>query len=166
MAYSGQVFKVINAAYSRIHGFVPLTEQQIQFTLKKFSPVILPDFTTAVLDENGQMVGFQIAMPTLSRAFQKAKGRMFPFGFIHIAKAIKKPKKIDILLFGVIPEFQNKGVNSFLMHELTQGCLKNRIHSAESNGMLEENFKMLNFQRYFDAIQHKRRRLFYKSLTP
>lgn len=164
LTYSEQVFRVINAAYGPIHGFVPLDEHQIQHTLKRFRSVITLDFTTAVLDENNQMVGFHIAMPSLSRAMQKARGRLFPFGFYHIAKAIRKPKKIDILLFGVIPEYQNKGVNAFLMHELTVACLKHGIPFAESNGMLEENFKMLNFQRYFEAVQHKRRRLFYKAV--
>lgn len=165
MTYSEQVFRVINAAYGPIHGFVPLDEQQVQHTLKRFNSVITLDFTTAVLDENDQMVGFHIAMPSLSRAMQKARGRLFPFGFYHIAKAIRKPQKIDILLFGVIPEYQYKGVNAFLMHELTMACLNRGIPYAESNGMLEENFKMLNFQRYFEAVQHKRRRLFYKTVV-
>lgn len=164
LTYTRQVFKVINHAYQSIHGFVPLTPRQIDYTVHRFSSIIMPDYTTAVLNENDQVVGFQIAMPSLSHAFQKAKGKLFPFGFIHIANAIRKPSKIDLLLVGVLPEYLNKGVNAFFMNAMNRICLQKKIRYAESNGILEDNLKIQTFRKYFNARQHKRRRLYVKSL--
>lgn len=162
--YADKIFHVINEAYRPILGFVPLTIKQSDFFVKKYFTVIHPLYTTAVLDNNQQMVGFQIAMPSLSMAFQKARGRVFPFGIFHIAKAIKKPERIDVLLVGVLPEFQNKGVNAFFFNELTRTCIKKNIALVESNGLLEGNQKIQNFLKYFKAKVHKRRRLYIKAL--
>jgi len=164
ISYADQVFHVINESYKEILGFVPLTQKQCKFFIKKYFSVIHPNFTTAVLDQNEKMVGFQIAMPSLSRAFQKANGKLFPFGIVHIIKAIKNPERVDVLLVGVLPEFQRKGVNAFFFSELAKACIQKNIRFAESNGLLEENLKIQNFLRYVEAKLHKRRRLYYKTL--
>lgn len=164
LPYGGQVFDVINQAYKPLFGFVPLTENQVDYFVKKYFSFILPEYTTAVLDQNDRVVGFQISLPSLSRAFQKAKGRLFPFGAFHIMRAMKKADRVDILLVGVLPEYQNKGVNAVFMTDLTQTCLEKGIRFAESNAELEENEKVQNFWRYYDARQHKRRRIYLKEL--
>ncbi len=165
LPYARQVFEVINASYSPLFGFVPLTDKQTDLFVKKYFSFILPEYTTAVLDKDGRVVGFQISMPSLSRAFQKAKGRLFPFGFIHFARALRKPERIDILLVGILPEYQGKGVNALFMTDMTKTCLEKGIKFAESNSELEENVKVQNFWRYFDARQHKRKRIYQKSFN-
>jgi ribosomal protein S18 acetylase RimI-like enzyme len=165
LPYGKQVFDVLNAAFEPLFGFVPLTDKQIDYFTKKYFSFVKPEYTTAVLDENDKLVGFQISIPSLSHAFQKAKGKLFPFGFFHIAKAMKKPDRIDILLVGVHPEYQNKGVNSIFMTDLTQFCIDKGIVWAESNGELEENEKVQNFWRYYDARLHKRTRIYFKTLA-
>lgn len=164
MSYSEQALEVINKAYAPIVGFVPLTHRQITYTLKKFDSLILPDFTTIVTDIHDRVVGFQIAMPSLSEAFQKANGRLFPFGFIPVLRAIWRPKRLDMLLVGVIPEYQNKGVNALFMTEIIRSCSKHGIRIAESNGLLEENTRIQEYMSYFESRQHKRRRLYKKEL--
>jgi len=163
LPYATQIFDVINAAYKPLFGFVPLTEKQIDYYVKKFFSFIQPSYITAVLHEN-KVVGFQISIPSLSKAFQKAKGKLFPFGFYHIIQAMKKPNRIDILLVGVHPDFQNKGVNAIFMTDLTQICIDKNIKYAESNKELEENDKVQNFWRYFDTRQHKKVRIYKKSI--
>ncbi len=163
--YATQVFDVINASYSPLFGFVPLTEKQVDLLAKKFVTFIRPDYVSIVLGENGKVIGFQISSPSLSRAFQKANGRLFPFGFIPILKAYKKPECIDIILVGVHPDYQNKGINAIFMTDLTETCLKKGILTAESNAEMEENEKVQNFWRYYDARQHKRKRVFIKHLA-
>ena len=165
LPYADPVFRVINAAYKPLYGFVQLTEDQIDYFVKKYFSYIIPDYTTAVLDENGKVLGFQISMPSMSRAFQKARGRLFPFGFYHMMKAMKNPTRIDILLVGVHPDYQNKGVNAIFMTDLTGIAIKKGIKYAESNAELEENVKVQNFWRYFDTRQHRRTRIYSKILT-
>lgn len=164
LPYAEQIFDVINASYKPLFGFVPLTKKQIDYYVKKFFSFIQPEYITAVLHDN-RVVGFQISIPSLSHAFQKAKGRLFPFGFYHIIKAMKNPNRIDILLVGVHPEYQNKGVNAIFMTDLTKICIDKKILYAESNKELEENDKVQNFWRYFDTRQHKKVRIYKKSLS-
>jgi GNAT superfamily N-acetyltransferase len=164
LPYASQVFDVINAAYDPLFGFVPLTDKQIVHFVKKYFSFILPEYTTVVLDSEDRVVGFQISMPSLSRAFQKARGRLYPFGFRHLLKAMKDPDRIDILLVGIVPEYQGKGVNALFMTEMSKTCIEKGIKWAESNSELEENLKVQNFWRYFDARHHKRKRVFMKAL--
>ena len=165
LPYARQVFDVINAAYEPLFGFVPLTEKQTDLFVKKYFSFVLPEFTTIVLDKDDRVVGFQISMPSLSRAFQKARGRLFPFGFWHLMRALKKPDRVDVLLVGILPEYQGKGVNALFMIDMTNTCLEKGIQWAESNSELEENIKVQSFWKYFDSRQHKRKRVFKKAFS-
>ena len=166
LPYAKQVFDVINAAYEPLFGFVKLTDKQIDYFVKKYFSFINPDYVTAVLDENNKLIGFQISIPSLSRAFQKANGRLYPFGFLHFLKAMKNPERIDIMLVAVHPDYQNKGVNSIFMTDLTEVCIEKGIKYAESNQEMEENEKVQNFWRYYDANQYKRNRIYCKEINP
>lgn len=165
LPYAKQVFDVINAAYEPLFGFVKLTDKQIEYFVNKYFSFISPEYVTAVLDENEKLIGFQISIPSLSRAFQKANGSLYPFGFRHFLKAMKNPERIDIMLVAVHPDYQNKGVNSIFMTDLTQVCIEKGIKYAESNQEMEENEKVQNFWRYYDANQYKRNRIYCKEIV-
>ncbi len=165
LPYATQVFDVINASYQPLFGFVPLTKKQVDLLVKKFVSFVRPEYISIVIGEDDKVIGFQISSPSLSRAFQKAKGRLFPFGFMSILKAYKKPKCIDIILVGVHPDYQNKGINAIFMTDLTETCIEKGIRVAESNAEMEENVSVQNFWRYYDARQHKRKRIYIKHLT-
>jgi GNAT superfamily N-acetyltransferase len=165
LPYADSVFRVINEAYEPLYGFTKLTEKQIDYFVKRYFSFIKPDYVTAVLDKKDRVLGFQISVPSLSRAFRKAKGRLFPFGWYHITRAMKNPERIDILLVGVLPEYQSKGINSIFMTDLTRIAIERGIKYAESNSELEENVKVQNFWRYFDTRQHRRSRIYGKVLA-
>lgn len=164
LPYAKSIFDLINEAYSGLFGVVPLTEKQIQYYTKQYFSFIRTDFVPLIVDTNNQLVAFAITMPSLSIALQKAKGSLFPFGFAHILKALKKNTLADLYLVAVKKEFQGKGVNAILMHELTKSYLKNGILYAESNPELELNKKVQSIWEYYDAVQHKRRRCYIKHL--
>ena len=162
LPYARQIFDVINAAYSPLFTSVELSEKLIDIYIKKYFSYILPEYVTIVLDEKDKVVGFQITMPSLSIAFQKAKGRLVPFGFIHILRALKNPKCLDMYLVGILPEYQNKGISAIFMKELTRIAIPNNIISAETNSELEDNTKVQEFWKYYEARQHKRKRVYVK----
>lgn len=164
LPYADPVFRVINEAYRPLYGFTELTEKQISFFVKKYFSFLKPDYTTAVLDKHDNVIGFQISMPSLSRAMQKARGRMYPFGWYHLMRAVKKPDRIDAMLVGVRPEYQSKGINSVFMVDLTSAAIRNGIRYAESNNELEENLKVQSIWRHFESRQHRRSRIYGKSL--
>lgn len=164
LPYAHQIFDVINTTYKDFYGFVQLTKEQIDWYVKQYFPNIVPDYVKVILDEHNTVAGFVIGLPSLSKALQKAKGRLFPFGFIHILKALKKPETIDLLLGAIRPDLQGKGADAFLITELAESCLKNGIRSAESNPELENNLLVQGHWKNFQRRQHKRRRCYIKQL--
>jgi GNAT superfamily N-acetyltransferase len=164
LPYSEQIFDVINQSYKDIFYSVKLTEKQVEMFKKKYLSFIDPEFVLLVLDPNSRVIGFYIAMPSLSLAFQKARGRLFPFGFCHILRALKNPAKLDLYLVGILPEYQNKGVNAVFMTELTRIAIKNGVESTETNSELETNKKVQAFWKYYEARMHKRKRVFQKKI--
>jgi GNAT superfamily N-acetyltransferase len=164
LPYSEQIFDVINQSYKDIFYSVKLTEKQVEMFKKKYLSFIDPEFVLLVLDPNSRVIGFYIAMPSLSLAFQKARGRLFPFGFWHILRALKNPAKLDLYLVGILPEYQNKGVNAVFMTELTRIAIKNGVESTETNSELETNKKVQAFWKYYEARMHKRKRVFQKKI--
>jgi ribosomal protein S18 acetylase RimI-like enzyme len=164
LPYAHQIFDVINTTYKDFYGFVPLTREQINWYVKQYFPNVVPDYLKVILDEENKVAGFVIGMPSLSRAFQKARGRLFPFGFIHVLKALKKPTQIDLFLGAIRPDLQGKGADALLITYLAQSCIKNGIVSAESNPELENNLLVQGHWKHFERRQHKRRRCYIKHL--
>ena len=101
----------------------------------------------------------------MSLALQKARGRLLPFGWYHLRKAIRNPERLDTLLTGVLPEYQQRGINAVFMTHLTQAAIHNGIKFAESNGELAENIKVQNTWRYFDRRQHRRSQIFARNIS-
>ena len=160
--YAKQLFDVINEAYEPLFYFIKLNDKQMNRFIKKYTNLIKAKYILLVVDTKNKVIAFQITMPSLSKAFQKARGRLFPFGFIHFLIAARKPKVLDLYLIGVLPEYQGKGVNAIFMKDLTQTALDNNILYGESNSELEENIKVQNIWKYYDSRQHKRKRIYVK----
>jgi len=164
MKYAPELFEVINETYSHLYGVVHLTDKQRVAYVDQYFGFVVPDLVPVVLDESGRMVGFTIAMPSLSRAIQKARGRLFPFGFAHLLMALKKFDRIDTYLGAVVPELQGRGVNAIMMVSLFKAIKKYGIKTVHANPQMETNRKVWEQWKYFDARQHKRRRVFIKHL--
>lgn len=160
--YAKEVFELIEKAYKDLYGVTELTEKQINYYIKSYFSFLSPKFVKLVFNDQDRVVGIVIAMPSLNRALQKAKGRLFPFGFIYLLSALLKPKYLDLLLGAVLPEYQGKGVDALMMTELTKSAIEAGIISAESNPELEVNEKVQGHWKYFEARQHKRRRAYLK----
>ena len=163
--YAKDIFDLINSTYSELYGVVPLTEKQIKAYTNQYFSFIKPDFVPLVLDSNGKLIAFAVSMPSLSKALQKAKGSLFPFGFMYILQAMRKNTMGDLYLVGVDKAYQGKGINAILMHELTKTYLKYNLKYAESNPELEHNKSVQALWEYYDATQHKRRRCFIKHIN-
>lgn len=162
LPYAHEIFHVLNDAYKDIYGFVPLTEKQIDLYVKQYFGFIKPGFVPVVVNEKNEVVAFGITMPSLSKAFQKAKGKLFPFGLFYILKALRKNDRVDLYLTGVRPDYQDKGVNAIMMYEINKIYIANNISKAESNPELETNTKVQAQWRHYQGRQHKRRRCYIK----
>ncbi|KUG26851.1 hypothetical protein ASZ90_003291 [hydrocarbon metagenome] len=164
LPYAKEMFYLINSSYKDLYGFVELSDKQIDMYVKQYFGFIKPEYLPVVLNEKNEMVAFGITMPSLSKAFQKAKGKLFPFGFIHILKAMKNNPGLDLYLTAVRPDMQDKGVNAILMNEINKLIIKNNIRVVETNRELEDNSKVQAQWRFFEHRQHKRRRCYKKEI--
>lgn len=160
------IFRLINDAYTPLFGYSRMTEHQIDQYVKMYVPVLDLRMVSIVENEQNEIVAVGISMASLSRALQKAKGRLLPFGWFHLLKALmcKRPKVLDLLLVAVRPDYQGKGVNALLFTDLIPVYKELGFEYAESNPELEMNEKVQNQWQYFKTEQHKRRRCFKQPL--
>lgn len=164
--YGQRIFDLINEAYAPLYGYSKMTQGQIDQYIKMYLPLIDLRMVSIIEDEEGNLIAAGISMPSLSEALQKAKGKMLPFGWYHLLKAlfIKKPKILDLLLVGVKPEYQSKGVNALLFYDLIPVYQQLGFEYGESNPELEDNKKVQSQWSVFNPEQHKRRRAYRKML--
>ena len=159
------LFHLINEAYDSLYQYSRLTEKQIDYYIGIYLSLINFDLLTAIVDKDDNLVGIGISMPSLSRALQKSKGKLFPFGWYHLLRALKcKTDRVDLLLVAVKPEYLNKGVNALLFQDLIPYYIKYKFKYAESNLELETNNKVQGQWDYFSNRQHRRRRAYRKLL--
>ncbi|MEC4113811.1 GNAT family N-acetyltransferase [Myroides pelagicus] len=160
MPYVDEMFALLNKTYADLQSFVPIQDFQIEHYKKKYLNFIHPDFITCVMDQDNKMIAFAITMPSFSRAFQKAKGKLFPFGFIHLLKATKQNNHAEFYLIGVDPEYRSKGITAIIFREIYASFKKHKIEFIETNPLLIENNKIQALWKNLDPIIHKERKTF------
>lgn len=161
-----RIFELINEAFAPLYGYSRMTDRQIDQYVNTFIPILDLRMVTIVEDGEGEIIAAGISMPSMSRALQKAKGKLFPFGWWHLLSALKwkRDEMLDLLLIAVRPDFQGKGANALLFTDLIPVYQKLGFKYAESNVELELNNKVQSQWQYFENHQHKRRRCFSKEL--
>ena len=163
--YGQAIFNLVNEAYANLYGYSPLTPRQIDHYIKMYLPVLRLENVSLIIDKNRQLVGVGIAMPSMSKALIKSRGRILPLGWLQLLKALRgKNDVVDLLLVAVKPEYQSKGVNALLFTDLIPYFIKNGYVYAESNPELELNQKVQSQWQYFNTVQNKRRRAYSKML--
>ena len=163
--YGDAIFKLINVSYDELFGYSPLTDKQIKHYIKMYLPFLpLDDLSMVVEKDSRELIGVGITIPSMSKALIKSRGRLFPMGWKYLIDAFKHNDVVDLMLIGVKPEYQNKGVNSLILDDLIRVFAKRGYKYAESNHELEQNTKVLQQWEYFEYDQHKRRRAYTKEI--
>lgn len=167
--YGKKLFDLINVTYSHLYGFSELSERQIDQYVKMYFPLADLDLITVVEDGNkdNQLVGLAITIPSLTRALQKChRGRLFPFGWWHLLRAIKfhKTEVVDLLLIGVLPEYRSKGANSLVFADLIPRYVKYGFKWGETHVEMETNENVQSQWGPLDPTMHKKRRCYRKAI--
>ena len=161
--YKQKIFDLFNDAFAQLFSTFVLPQNMIDYYIAKYFPMLNPRYVKIILDKEGEIAGFMIALPSLSKAMQKANGKLLPFGWWHIMKALKKPSEMDLMLTGIRLDLQKQGVSSLLMNDLWTTANGDGVKFVETTGMLEENHIAIQIWKSFDHIQHKRKRCYIKS---
>ena len=164
--YVQKVFNIINQAYADLYGYSQMNERQIQQYADTYLQFLDTRLLAIVEDENNEPIAMGVGIGSLSYALQKAHGKLFPFGWWHLAKAIyfKHAPVIDLLLVGVLPEWQNRGVNAPLFAQIIKVAMEQGYVWAETHPQLEDNEKSQGQWAHLDCTIHKRRRCWQKDL--
>jgi hypothetical protein len=162
--YVAKMFALYNTSFYDMYGFTSLTEKQVDYYSKKYLSFIRPDFVSFVIDSQDDVVGFGITMPSLSKALQKSHGSLFPFGFIHLLRAIRKNDVAHMYLVGVRPDYQGKGLLALIYQELNHTYIKNGIKLSRTNPQLEDNLKAVSIWKNYDSRLNIRRRCWIKDI--
>ncbi len=164
MPYVDKMFDLFNDSYSKLQSFVPINDIQKNYFKKKYISFINPEFIKFVLDENDKMIAFAIVMPGFATALQKAKGKLFPFGFYHLLQAKKHSKEVVFYLIGITPEYQSKGITAIIFDEYYKVCSAKGIETCIRTPELEENTAIQNLWKNFNSKVTKRRRTYSKPI--
>jgi GNAT superfamily N-acetyltransferase len=165
LKYAREIFDLFQEAYKVLYGFVPLSPSQVNDVVHKYFSFIHHEYVALIADKNGKLVAFGITMPSLSKALQKARGRLFLLGWWYLKRAMKHCEVVDFYLIGVKPEFQGKGITALILNRLGHSFINRGILYAESNPELEMNTKVQAQWKFFERRQHKRRRCYVKALN-
>jgi len=164
--YGLQFMDVLDSAYHQLYNFQPMTQRQKEHYRDMYFPLINFDFVAIVVNEHDEIVGVGVGMPDIAKALRKCGGRLFPFGWWHLLRALKSKQfdTFDLLLIAVRPDYKDRGVNSMIFDKIIPSFKKYGVKRIETTSMLEDNHKVLaNFVEY-EKKQHKRRRAYIKEI--
>ena len=165
--YAYRLFELVNECYAPLYGYSAFSKRQIDDFVRRYLPLLDKRLAVLVLDKNDEMVAAALTMPSIAEALHKAQGRLFPFGWWHIIKAlkIKHSNVLEMLFVAVKPEYQNKGVSAIPFGTLTGRATGLGYTLGETNPELETNNKVQSQWDYFKGVEIVRRRaVFYKMI--
>ena len=160
------IFKLLNGCYAKLYGFSQLDDAQVDNLIKNYIPFVDVNLLPTIYDKDGNMVGCAIMIPSLAKAIQKTRGKLFPFGWWHLVKALylKYDDTIEFLLVGVSPEFRGKGLNALMVSSVFPYAKKKGFKYCETNANLETNHSIQALWKSFDHELVKRRRAYIKHI--
>lgn len=154
------MFKLLDETYKNLSIYTPISDEQIKTYKEKYFGFIDKDYIICISDEHNDLIAFAITMPSYSRALQKAKGRLFPFGWWHFLQASKKNDRANFYLIGIRPDYQRRGVTSIIFEEIYKVFKKKGVRFLETNPELEENKNIQLLWQDYNPVNHKRRRTY------
>lgn len=166
LARAPELFALLDETFEEIYGTVPLTPEQREYYIRKYIGFVDPRTVKVAVNASDELVGFMLAMPSLSRAFQKARGRIWPLGWWHLWRGLRRREILDFYLAGVKEGYRNQGVDLLMVLAMAETALEMGFRVAESNPELETNTRIQAQWKPFGPRLHKRRRIYRKPLVP
>ena len=162
--YADGIFACIDECYKDLYGTVPFTPEMMQQMIDQFMLVISRKLIVAVCDENEKVVAFGFCIPGIGKAVQRSGGRLTLPTIFRLLRAINNPTSVDLALIGVLPQYRNSGLTAFGILMLQDILTSGKVEYLETNLNLETNSNIQAQWKYFNSIQHKRRRSYIKKL--
>lgn len=160
-----EAFKIIDIAFSKLYGTVPLTTAVIKKAIDDYIPLVNLDYIASIKSKEGKIIGFGILVPSIAKALKQSNGKLFPFGIFRMLKALKgKNDVLEMFFVAVDPEYQKLGIPAIMMNALLKKCIENKVEFCETGPELETNADVQGMWKSFETRQHKRRRCYIKEI--
>ena len=160
-----EAFKIIDIAFSKLYGTVPLTPEVIKHAIDGYIPVVNLDYICSIKEKDGKIIGFGVLVPSIAKALKKSDGKLFPLGIFRMLRALNgKNDTLEMFFVAVHPDFQSLGLPAILIHELAKKIIGNGVKYCETGPMLETNTAVHSMWRQFEKRQHRRRRCYIKKI--
>lgn len=156
---------LLDESFDEVYGSVPLSSTQKRYYLKRYISFANPRLVLAVVDDREEMIGFMVAMPSLTEGFRRARGRILPLGWWHILRAFRSRHTLDFYLAGIKKKYRGTGIDLLMLIEIARTAMDMGFQYAESNLELETNAKIHAMWKYFNPVQHRRRRIYRRELS-
>ena len=155
-----EALPVLNEAFSELFGVVRISEKQLMDFANLLMSICKLDYITVVQNKAGEIVGYGLMAPSISRGVRLGKGRLFPLGLLGIMLDIRRSKVLDMYHIGVMPAYQNRGVNAIIIYNSIVNAMKTGVAYAETGPELEDNVKVQSQWKLFEHRMHRRRRCY------
>lgn len=162
--YIVPVMRIMNETYKSLYGFIEMSEAEMYDLAKKYLPMLDPEFSKVILDEQNNPIAFIVSSPDISAGIKKAKGRLFPFGFIQILGSAKKTKQLDLFLGAVKDPWKGSGLTAILAVTLLNSARNKNLAFIDSHLILETNKPMRSVAEKFGGKVYKRYRIYKKNI--
>ena len=160
-----EAFAIIDVAFSRLYGTVPLTPAVIKRAIDDNIPLVNLDYVCSIKDSEDKIVGFALMVPSIAKALKKSNGKLLPFGVFRLLHALGSDNDtLEMFFVAVKPELQSYGVPAIMLNELVKVCIKNGVKICETGPQLETNCEVHSLWNHFNKRQHRRRRCFIKEI--
>lgn len=157
-------FELINRTYTDLYGFVPMDEQEMHEMADRYLPILDPRFVRAVLDKNGVLIAFLLGLPNMTEGIQRARGRLLPWGFVHILKAMRRSRQLDLMLGCIDHAYRHRGLDVLMGCSIIESARAAGMQRIETHLVLETNTAMRAEYEKIGAHLHKRFRIYTRLL--
>lgn len=163
--YGQKVFDLLDLCYKDLDGVVPFTENFVKSLLAQLKLVLEAKYISIIVDENDEVVGMGAAVRSFAGALNKCGGKLLPFGVFKILHALKHGELMELLIVGVHPDYQTRGLMAWILNKIQSNMYRDGIRLAETNCTLEDNAPINNIWDKYEHIKHKRRRCYIKKIV-
>ncbi len=158
------VLRLVNETYTSLFGFTPMSEVEMKKLADQYLPVLDPEYVKVVLNQTSDVIAFVVAMPDMSVGIQKAKGKLFPFGFIYVLNAMRRSKQLNLMLGAVKNSYRGTGISAMMGKAMIESAHKRGLEIMDSHLILEHNWSMRGECEKLNGQVCKRFRIFSKFL--
>ncbi len=158
--YGDKMFDTLNEGYADLDGYVPIVGKARKNVLDQFATIVNTRYISFLVDENEDVAGFGIVLPSICKPLIKHRGKLFPTGFIGVLKSIKAPKELEMALISIKTKYKNTGINSIIISRILGNMIEDKIEYIESNPMLADNYNIQQQWKFLDTEIIKRRQTY------